>query len=148
MLINDASLKGTLFIFCCDGRMEAFLCRATSGKQRKTKGLVRGGENGNLEQEDLHDMLVLLALGSQHLGFWEEGCSQPQAPRRRQLLQALVPLSFILLSPETLSSLPVLQFYVNSGVLRDESALCFTTELRLLDFTAPKLLHDDPEHTS
>lgn len=43
---------------------------------------------------------------------------------------------------------PFLQLYVNSGVLPDESALCFTAELWLLDFTAPKLLHDDPEHTS
>lgn len=75
MLINDTSLKGTLFIFCCDGRMEAFLCRATSGKQRKTKVRVQGEENGNLEKKDLHDMLVLLAPGSQHLGFWEKGCS-------------------------------------------------------------------------
>lgn len=75
MLINDASLKGTLFIFCYVGRMEAFSCRATSGRQRKTKELVRGGENGILEQKDLHDMLVLLAPGSQHLGFWEKGCS-------------------------------------------------------------------------
>lgn len=75
MLINDASLKGTLFIFCCDGRMEAFLCRATSGKQRKRKGLLQGEENGNPEQKDLHDMLVLLAPGSQHLGFWEKTCS-------------------------------------------------------------------------
>lgn len=51
------------------------ICRATSGKQRKTKVLVQGGENGNPEQKDLHDMLVLLAVGSQHLGFWEKGCS-------------------------------------------------------------------------
>lgn len=43
---------------------------------------------------------------------------------------------------------PFLQVYVNSRVLPDESALCFAVELWLLDFTAPKLLHDDPEHTS
>lgn len=55
--------------------MEAFLCRATSGKQRQTKALVQGGENGILAQKDLHDTLVLLAPGSQHLGFWEKGWS-------------------------------------------------------------------------
>lgn len=47
-----------------------------------------------------------------------------------------------------LSPASLLRFYVNSGVLLDESALCFSAELRLVDFTAPKLLHDDPEHTS
>lgn len=64
------------------------------------------------------------------------GCSRPQH----------CCLSFC--SCPSLSPASLFQFYVNSGVLPDESALCFSAELRLLDFTAPKLLHDDPEHTS
>lgn len=43
---------------------------------------------------------------------------------------------------------PFSRLCVNSGILPDESALCFAAELRLSDFTAPKLLRDDPEHTS
>lgn len=84
------------------------LCRATSGKYRKAKGMFLGGGTG-----------TETSAATGIIPFWHCRpivCVNPSpAPGRRgadlqpqpsQPLQAPAPLPFILLSPETLASLP------------------------------------------